>query len=235
MKRCGWAATLALACAIAPGATAWAADAPAGNGIRTVILVRHGVYDEDDARDPAVGRALTETGRTMARLTAARLAHLGVRVDAIHASPLTRARQTAQILADSLGLAPVLSDDLRECTPPTERPEVMARYRAGAVDSCRAALERDWARYFGTSPGRDSVEVIVCHGNVIRWLVARALGLAETRWLNLTIANCSLSVVQIHPDGRMRLASFDDTGHLPPALVSYPAPAWDPGLPPKKR
>ncbi len=50
------------------------------------------------------------------------------------------------------------------------------------------------------------------------------LGLDAERWLALTIANCSLTVVQVRPEGTMRLLSFSDVGHLPVPLQTYPKP-----------
>jgi serine/threonine-protein phosphatase PGAM5 len=205
-------------------------------GIRTIVLVRHGVYDEEDPRDPEVGRALVPKGEEQARLTGARLARPPIHVDALHASTMTRARQTAEIIGQALhGIKPRLSGDLKECTPPTAREDVMARQRAGGPDSCQQGLERAWARYFRPSGRRDSTDVIVCHGNVIRYFVSRALGLDPRLWLNMTIANCSVSVVEVRPDGSTRLVSFDDVGHLPPEMQVYPPSRWDPGPRPKTK
>jgi hypothetical protein len=41
----------------------------------------------------------------------------------------------------------------------------------------------------------------------------------------MTIANCSLTVIQVKPDGSMRLVSYDDVGHIPPAQQTYTSPA----------
>ena len=207
-----------------------AAEQAAGGGVRTLVLVRHGVYDENDPRDPDVGRALTPEGEEQARRAGERLAALGVRIDALHASTMTRARQTAAIIGGILGLDPRLSRDLRECTPPTLREDVMARQTAGGPDSCRQALDRAWDRYLRPSPAGDTTEVLVCHGNVIRYLVSRVLGLDTRLWLNMSIANCSISMVQVRADGRMRLVSFDDVGHLPRAQQI--PPAWRPDVRP---
>lgn len=205
-------------------------------GIRTLYLVRHGVYDEDDVRDPEVGKALIPDGVRQVRLTGARLAKMSAHIDAVYTSPMTRARQTAEIIGQALGgLKPRLASDLKECTPPTTREDVMARQSPGEPDSCRQVLERAWARYIRPSPHRDSSEVLVCHGNVIRYFTSRALGMDPRGWLNMTIANCSITVIEVRPDGHTRLVSFDDVGHLPPALRVYPAYEWDPGPRPRGR
>lgn len=199
------------------------AQPAAGRGVRTLVLIRHGLYDQDDPRDPEVGRALTAEGREQARLTGARLAAWPDAIDALHASTMTRARETAAIIADSLpDLALRLTRDLRECTPPTERQDIMADLAPGEADSCRSRLDTAFTRFFRPSPDRDSTEILVCHGNVIRYLVCRTLGLDPLAWLRMGIANCSLTVVQVRADGSTRLLSFADAGHLPARWQGLP-------------
>lgn len=198
---------------------------PTPTGIRTLILVRHGAYDEDDTRDPDVGRALTDEGREQARFVAERLASFPVRVDAVHASTMTRARQTAEIIGATLALPPRPSRLIRECTPPTEREDIMAREKPADLAACRDTLELAWARHFVPSPERDSVEVLVCHGNVIRYLTGKALGLDPLRWLRMSLGNCSITTIRVRPDGRCQVLEVGDVGHLPPRLQ---ARLWSP-------
>lgn len=196
-----------------------------GPGIRTLILVRHGAYDEDDPRDPDVGRALTDEGREQARLTGERLAAFPLAVDALHSSTMTRARQTAEIIGAALGMAPRPTRLLRECTPPSEREDIMARETPQALAACRDTLDQAWARFLRPSPGRDSVEVLVAHGNVIRFLTARALGLDPLRWLRMGIGHCSLTTIRVRADGSCQVVEVGDVGHLPPRLQ---ARLWSP-------
>lgn len=225
--RSAWRSRLALLLLVvlvgsALGNLAHAQSAP-GHGVRTIYLVRHGVYDEDDAADPDVGKALIPEGREQARLTAARLAGLPVHIDALYASTMTRARQTAEILGTALKLAPRPLTDIRECTPPTDRKDVLAGETPGEPDSCRQRLERAYARLIRPSPDRDSAEVVVCHGNVIRWFTCRALGADPMLWLHMATTNCGITTIQVRPDGRLRLVGYSDVGHLPPALQTT---AW---------
>ncbi len=71
----------------------------------TVFLVRHGVHDLLDrvlvGRSPGVG--LSPLGQRQARQLATRLAPEGV--TAVQSSPQLRARETAELIADALGLA----------------------------------------------------------------------------------------------------------------------------------
>ena len=223
---------LLLAGSLAPVSSLAGADGPPA-GTRTLYLIRHGAYDEEDPRDPEVGRALTERGREQARLTGARLAQLPTPLDAFYASPMTRARQTGEIIGAALGgRAPMLVAEIKECTPPTVRADIMARERPGAPDSCRQTLDTAWDRFFRPTAGRDSTVALVCHGNVIRYFTARALGLDPKLWLTMGIANCSLTIVQVRPDSSTRLIAFGDAGHLPPELQTYPRPTGGQGTAP---
>lgn len=77
---------------------------------RTVTLVRHG-QTASSARSAYSGRsdiALTDTGRAQAREAARKLAGAGV--DAVITSPLIRARDTAQAIAEATG-APLTVDE----------------------------------------------------------------------------------------------------------------------------
>jgi len=209
--------------AVAP-APSGAAHARAGTGVRTLYLVRHGLYDEVDPRDPDVGKHLVPEGREQARLVAERLAALPVRITALHASTMTRARETAEVIAKTLSLRPRLSTDLRECTPPFRPVDFRVRLFRGEQVACRDRIDRAFARYFRPSALRDSSEVLVCHGNVIRYLCCRALGIEPHVWNRMWIANCSLTTIQIRPDGTMKLVGLNDVGHLPPSLQTYAAP-----------
>jgi len=216
----------------APAAAPTAATSPSA---RTLYLIRHGLYDEADPRDEAVGRGLTEAGRTQAQLTGARLAALGVPFDTLWTSPLTRARETAAIIAQSLpGLTPRLAPELAECTPTTWREDVTATLAAGEAEACRAQLEQAFARFFVPSPAGGRHELLICHGNVIRWLWCRALGVEPAAWLGMAIANCSITVIQVKPDGACKLYVFGDAAHLPVEFQTYPGGAPAPWRPPSR-
>jgi serine/threonine-protein phosphatase PGAM5 len=225
-RRARWLAALfcMLAPLLAPPSPALAQSAP-GKGLRTIILVRHGVYDEDDPRDAEVGKALTPQGREQARITGERLAGWPARIDVLRASTMTRARETAEIIARALpGLAVLPDRDLRECEPPGNSGRTMAGIELGDADSCAARIDGDFACYFRPSPARDSTEVLVCHGNVIRWLTCRALGADPKLWLGMSLANCSLTVIQVRPNGTFKITGVGDRGHLPVALQTWAMP-----------
>jgi serine/threonine-protein phosphatase PGAM5 len=213
----GWRTVVALvALATAVGATSPARAAePPPAGTRTLILVRHGAYDEDDPRDAEVGRGLTELGRRQADLAAKRLAALPGGVDRVWTSPLTRARETAAIIGRRLKQQPVIDRDLAECTPPSSRADILATLDPLEADSCASQLERAWSRHARPSPAADSVEVLVCHGNVMRWFVVRALGVDLRSWAGMMAIHAGITVIKVRPDGATRVVAYDDAGHLP--------------------
>jgi phosphohistidine phosphatase len=78
-----------------------------------LLLVRHGIAQD---AGPATGhqdgaRTLTEEGTAKMTAAARGIRTLGLGVDALLTSPLTRCRQTAELLGDALRLAP--EDDAR--------------------------------------------------------------------------------------------------------------------------
>ena len=200
-------------------------QSPTPRGLRTLVLVRHGVYDETDERDPEIGKALIAEGREQARITGERLAAWPQPVDAVYASTMTRARETAEIIMKSLPGVPLTANrDLRECEPPGYGRMDMAGVTAGSKDSCAARIDERLARYFRPSPERDSAEVLVCHGNVIRWLTCRAMGADPKLWLSMSLANCSLTVIQVRANGTCKITAVGDRGHLPVALQTWAMP-----------
>ena len=196
-------------------------------GSRTIYLLRHGQYDQHDPRDEAVGKGLTELGRDQARRAGTRFSALPVPVNQVFASPFTRARESAALAAAVMGVEPVIVDDLAECTPPTIRADIMATETPGALDSCRLQLERDFERFFRPTTGADSTILLVAHGNVIRYLAGRAIGLDPKLWLNLSFPHGSIAMVRVRPDRSMQLHAIGDIGHLPPQMVTYVNPPAD--------
>lgn len=205
----------ALGAALAPPSAA----AEGTPGVRTLYLVRHGNYDEADPRDESVGRGLTPIGIAQAKLLGERLRALPFRFDAILASPFTRARETAWTIAADLGGEPVrILPDLAECTPPTRRSDIMAREKPEELAACSAQLERLAATLFAPSTQGDRHELVVCHGNVTRWLVTKALAVDLESWLVLSIGHASVTVLRVDAEGGVRVLSVGDVGHLPANL-----------------
>ena len=196
-------------------------DEKAGEGIRTIYLVRHGDYDGEDPRDPDIGKALLPLGVAQARLVAARLQSLPLGRTTLYSSTMTRARQTAMVMAkDFPGLELNQTRLLRECTPPTWRQDIMDREDPADLEACAEQLEKAYQTFFIPSPDLDQHDILVCHGNVIRYFVTKVLKVDTEAWLGMAVSNCSLTVVRIRPDGSMKLVSYNDTGHIPANMIT---------------
>ncbi|MFO7610569.1 MAG: histidine phosphatase family protein [Candidatus Krumholzibacteriia bacterium] len=195
--------------------------------VRTVWLIRHGEY-EHGVDTPDEG-GLVALGRQQARLLAARLDGYPVAFTSIQASTMNRARETAEIVgAHFPGLELQTHDDLRECTPATWRDDIMADLEPGEAAACEEALGAAWERLSAPAVGRDAHDLVVCHGNVIRWFVTRALDVDPRAWLGMSIANCSLTIIQVRADGSGKVIAFADSGHLPWGMTTYPGVVVEP-------
>jgi len=177
---------------------------------RNLILIRHGQYnlEADDDAD----RKLTELGRKQLQLTADRLRELScqnnVKYDKIFVSTMTRAMESADIIACALPEVPrELPGDalLREGAPyPPEPPnwnltkskeQTAKKLLNYYVDGPR--IESAFRKYFRRAnyeQKEDSTEIVVCHANVIRYFAMRALQLPPEAWLRISLKGLPQSI-----------------------------------------
>jgi len=189
-------------------------------GVRTLYLIRHGQYDHDDDRSSDVGKALVPLGIAQSKLVANRLKSLPVKMSSLISSTMTRARQTAMIIKQDFPELDLQQTRLiRECTPPTWRKDVMDGEDPEELKICTDNLDAAFSKYFiPSTDNEDRNDIIVCHGNVIRYFVTKVLKVETMSWLQMTTGNCGLTVVSIKPNGSMKLISFNDMGHIPSNL-----------------
>ena len=216
---------LFLALSLGALAPAQAADGP----VHTLVLVRHGNYAPDPSVDENIGPHLSPIGVAQAHLAANALDALP-RFDGLYASPMQRARDTAAVIGidDFPDRKFEVVDDLAECTPPTPLGEVAKTEPPADMAACKARLDRLYARFFTAANGQDRSDLLVCHGNVIRYLVTRALGVDTGAWLAMSLGNASITTIRIDADGRAHVIAVGDVGHIPPRLRTS---AW--GDPPR--
>lgn len=180
-----------------------------------LYLVRHG-ETAWNRRRRIQGRTdvpLNDTGRRQARLTGELLTRRPVR--AVYTSPLSRALETAEIIAAEIGLpAPILDDELMERdygdAEGLDLAEVDRRFPNGAPVPGRESREQVAERVvpallrIATAHPGESV-VAVSHGGAIR----AALSVAEPDQGFGVITNGSVHSFHVHERG-LALVAFDD-------------------------
>ena len=193
-------------------------------------LLRHGEHGLLGrvlaGRMPGVG--MTDRGRAEIASQAERLA--GDKIAAIYASPLQRTRESAEIVAERLGLPIAFRDDLLELD--------FGEWTGATFDSIRSHpawqawnTQRSLARIPGGESMREvqhrAVEamvqlaechlgetvVLVCHGDVIRAMLLFALGMPLDFYNRIEVVQGSISSIQIEPD-RIRVLRINERPHL---------------------
>ncbi|MER6949031.1 MSMEG_4193 family putative phosphomutase [Nonomuraea sp. NPDC000554] len=197
----------------------------------TLLLARHGLTDLTGpvlaGRTPGVH--LSEAGRAQAAALAGRLA--GVRLDAIVSSPLERCQETAQAVAEGRGAEVRTDERLVECgygewtgRPLKELAEeplwrVVQAHPSAAVfpggesladvQHRAVAAVRDWNRRVGEK----GVYLACSHGDVIKAIVADALGLHLDHFQRITADPAALTVIRYAPL-RPFVLRINDMGEL---------------------
>jgi broad specificity phosphatase PhoE len=169
----------------------------------TLLLVRHGETDwnADGRLQGQTDRPLSDYGRSQARQLAEELGDDGV--EAIYSSDLARARETAEIVGDRLGLPVVLDPDLREkdwgnweglTAVERDRVEFVGESTEAHAERTLRALRRIAERH---PAGR---VLVVTHGGSMRRIQTAALGMALP-----VVENCGRWLC-VYEDGAFRPA-----------------------------
>ncbi|MGW2147997.1 histidine phosphatase family protein [Nonomuraea bangladeshensis] len=197
----------------------------------TLLLARHGLTDLTGpvlaGRTPGV--RLSEAGRAQAVALAGRIA--GVRLDAIVSSPLERCQETAAAVAAGRDL-PVRTDErfiecgygewtgrpLKELAKEPLWQVVQAHPSAAAFPGGESmadmqhravAAVREWNRRLGEK----GVYLVCSHGDVIKSIVADALGLHLDQFQRITADPAALTVIRYAPL-RPFVLRLNDMGEL---------------------
>lgn len=200
--------------------------------VTTILLARHGESDWNSSNQwqGFADRPLTELGRQQATELARRLAD--TELDAVYASDLQRARDTAEIVARSKGLEVETTPDLREVDvgswagltrveAEARFPDAYARWLRGGEgwedgETYHELSERVLSAIQRIAGENDGGRVlVVAHGGTIRAVHAAALGLDihTYRRIQRVEPNATLSAVCVD-DGRLtalcRTEDLDD-------------------------
>lgn len=189
---------------------------------RTIYLIRHGQYESQSEEDE-LGGLLTELGRKQADKVGEFLGDLGI--GEIHCSSMRRAEETAEIIAKHIPKVEPNSTELLWELVPTIPPHLETyfanlatrnpQFSSEIVEERRGVADKAFKHFFHPAGhGVDQI-AIVCHGNLIRYLVCSALGINPDKWSNMLIHHCSLTSILVEANGDMILVSYNETGHLP--------------------
>ncbi|XP_020510471.1 serine/threonine-protein phosphatase PGAM5, mitochondrial isoform X4 [Labrus bergylta] len=185
---------------------------------RNILLIRHSQYNLSGSNDKE--RILTPLGREQAELTGQRLAALGLKYDVLVHSSMARATETANIISKHLTGVELLRCDLLREGAPIEPVPPVTHWKPDAVyHEDGARIEAAFRRYIHRADPKqkeDSYEIIVCHANVIRYFVCRALQFPPEGWLRMGLNNGSITWLTIRPSGRVALRTLGDSGFMPP-------------------
>jgi broad specificity phosphatase PhoE/ribonuclease HI len=201
----------------------------------TTVLLRHGEtphtaekrFSGSGGHDPE----LSAEGLRQAAAVAERLAHDGG-VDAVVSSPMRRARQTADAVADALGLDVREVDGFRECAfgewegltfaeVQEEWPQQLAGWLGDpAVEPPGGESFVDVRRR--VTRGRDQlvarhprqVVLVVTHVTPTKVLVSDALGAPLSALYRMEMSPATLTELQWFESGQASLRRFNDAAHL---------------------
>jgi len=199
-----------------------------------MLLIRHGLpirlaSDDGTPADPP----LSETGHDQARVTAEWLA--AESVDRIYASPMQRARQTAEPLAALTGLPIDLDprivefdaaseeyvpmEELKRADPAAWKEFVTGGYTARTdFDAFVATAVAGLQQMIDDNPGRRIA--VFCHGGVINSWATHVLGLPPQLFLDAHYA--SISRFLAASTGERSIASLNEVAHLRGLQVQPP-------------
>jgi len=177
-----------------------------------IYLVRHGETDWN-----AAGRwqgqsdvPLNETGREQARFTARKLADKNISVKRVYTSDLSRARETAEIIAKTLGAEVAVKEAFREvCVGDWEglhhaeirRQELFPEFELGETrapngENKREVYDRVVKALYGIAETETGDFAVATHSLVIRMLVCHILNTPISDWETFAIDNGAVTTVK---------------------------------------
>lgn len=97
-------------------------------------------------------------------------------------------------------------------------PEEVDEATIAEIDQHQGRIERAFHNHiYRGKPGKEDkheFEVIVCHGNIIRYFFCRCLQLPPEAWLRMSIFNCSITYLVMRPNGIVSCRMLGDIGHM---------------------
>ena len=197
-----------------------------------VLLVRHGQTPTTGKVLPgrAPGLHLVEAGEAQARAAGERIAALK-KVDAVYASPLERARETAAPIGKAVGQRVHIDKGLQECdfgdwtgaelkalmklpewTTVQRSPSTFRFPNGESFTEMQTRIVSAVERICAAHPG--GTVVCVSHADPIKAAVAQAMGTHIDLFQRIVISTCSISAVAYHVSGPVVLTVNSTGGPL---------------------
>ncbi len=158
---------------------------------------------------------------------------LDKKIGAVYSSGLTRARQTAESIADRFGLQVIQVTELNEldygewegipeAVPPVQCPEFYKEWRANPLemsppggetfaelrDRAYPALKRI------AEENRHGEIVVVAHKSTNRMLLCCVMGRSVNEYKQVQQENAAINVLDVDEDGRITVQQVNQTTHL---------------------
>jgi len=198
----------------------------------TIYLIRHGETDANVAGiwQGSTDSPLNDRGQAQALALARRIAREQLPITVIYSSPLRRAHQTAEMVAEALGGVPIVLD------------AGLAEYHLGEWEGLSYEQLKDEKRLWElmatdpdfTPPGGESPRqfamrllnsfqtiihkhpgdtvAVVGHGGALATVLSMLLDQSGDTWRQYQMLNASLSKLVFDPDPRLEF--FSDVSHL---------------------
>jgi phosphohistidine phosphatase len=158
-----------------------------------LYLLRHGIAEERRAGLSDERRTLTARGSRRVRKIARAMKCLDLKIERILASPSTRAKRTAAIVADTLGGPVLLIDELRPEGNPRE-----------VIAAVRARRERN-ILLVGHEPLMSQLVSVLVTGTPAADITIRKGGLCKLRVTRLRFGKCAQLEWLLAPRQAVRL------------------------------
>ncbi len=188
---------------------------------RTITLVRHGKHER--GVDIPNGGDLVKIGKEQAAYTGGALVRRGD-VTALYASTMQRALSTAQIIATffprlDINTTNALREAVFHIPEGLQNQDAFETMPPGTVDAHRVRMAYAYSMFVRPADGPyDEHDVLVCHGNVTRYFMVRALDRPVHCWQEYHIQNGSFTRLQVDESGSVRLLDYSVVSHLPRRL-----------------
>ncbi len=194
-----------------------------------LILIRHALPVRMEVTEGTADPHLDPRGHAQAKLLAEYLAI--EEIDALYVSPMLRARETAQPLADALGIDPIVDDDVAENDrkgqfyAPVEELKAAGdpRWRDGMtaaewspdhepLDDFHNRVMAGLGRIIDRHPSQ--TVAVVCHGGVICRYTSTILGHPWEEIGFFMPHYTSITRIDASRDGHRMIVTLNETSHL---------------------